>query len=547
MARDGSGTMTRVSNSFSNPVTGTTIDPTDADTYFDEVDSEITNSVAVDGQSVMTGVLKAANGAVGAPAYTFGSDLDSGHYRIGANNIGLAVGGSKIADYGAAAIAFAVPISNTNAILTTPNIGTPSAGVLTSCTGLPIATGLTGAGTGVLTALGVNVGSAGAPVLFNGALGTPTSGTLTNCTIPVSQLTSLGAGVNTFLQTPSSANLRAALTDEEGTGAAYFVGGALGSPSSVGTLPAYTLGGTIAGGGNQINNVVIGTSTPLAGTFTTLQANTSASIGNATPRTFLDVNANSASSPSLVVATSVARMQAADGVSGGQEWVSYSGASTGNILSGAIANGTSASPTATANGSFMFNLRGYGYTGSAFAVGSIIIMRSDSLWSGTNQGSAVDFYTTPNTTASIALAATLQASGGLSVGTSVDPGIGGILANTSLKARGATAGIGYAAGAGGTVTQGTSRTTGVTLDKVCGGITLFSAAGSASFQSFTVTNSAVAATDTIIVNQKSGTDLYELHITAVAAGSFRITYRTTGGTTTEQPVFNFAVLKAVAA
>ena len=45
-------------------------------------------------------------------------------------------------------------------------------------------------GTGVLTALGVNVGSAGAPVLFNGALGTPSSGTLTNCTaLPIAGLT----------------------------------------------------------------------------------------------------------------------------------------------------------------------------------------------------------------------------------------------------------------------------------------------------------------------------------------------------------------------
>jgi hypothetical protein len=406
-------------------------------------------------------------------------------------------------------------------------------------------------------------------------LGTPESGTLTNCTIPITGVSSLGAGVATALQTSVGS-----------AGGPVTFNGALGSPSSAGTLPAYTLGGTISGGGNQINNVIIGTSTPLAGSFTTLTASTSltsplhyggtaagstlvingtsngspssayvniqsngqfAGVGNTTPRTSLDINANLTSSPSLVVATSVVRMQAADSVSGGQEWVSYAGAGAGNILSGAVANGTSASPTATANGSYMFNLRGYGYTGSAFAVGAIIIMRSDSLWSGTNQGSAIDFYTTPNTTASIALAATLQASGGLSVGTGVDPGIGGIIANTSIKARGATAGIGYATGAGGTVTQGTSRTTGVTLDKVCGGITLFSAAGSASFQSFTVTNSAVAATDTIIVNQKSGTDLYELHITAVAAGSFRITYRTTGGTTTEQPVFNFSVIKAVAA
>lgn len=57
-------------------------------------------------------------------------------------------------------------------------------------TGLPISTGLTGAGTGVLTALGVNVGTAGAFVVNGGALGTPSSGTLTNTTgLPTSALT----------------------------------------------------------------------------------------------------------------------------------------------------------------------------------------------------------------------------------------------------------------------------------------------------------------------------------------------------------------------
>jgi hypothetical protein len=58
-----------------------------------------------------------------------------------------------------------------------------------------------------------------------------------------------------------------------------------------------------------------------------------------------------------------------------------------------------------------------------------------------------------------------------------------------------------------------------------------------------VTNSTVAATDVIILNQKSGTDLYDLMVTAVAAGSFNITFRTTGGSTTDTPVFNFAVIK----
>ena len=147
----------------------------------------------------------------------------------------------------------------------------------------------------------------------------------------------------------------------------------------------------------------------------------------------------------------------------------------------------------------------------------------------TGTGSAV-FATTPTLVTPVIGAAT---------GTSLT--VTGVIASTG------TAGIGYATGAGGVVTQGTSRTTGVTLDKTTGAITLFSAAGSATAATFTVTNSTVAATDLIILNQKSGTDLYDLMVTAVAAGSFNITFRTTGGTTTETPVFNFAVIKAVAA
>jgi hypothetical protein len=148
------------------------------------------------------------------------------------------------------------------------------------------------------------------------------------------------------------------------------------------------------------------------------------------------------------------------------------------------------------------------------------------------------------------------ASGNISACTStsmvlVTPVIGAAT-GTSLAVTGAvtssgTAGVGYATGAGGAVTQLTSRTTGVTLNKTTGAITMFSAAGTTTAATFTVTNSTVAATDVVILNQKSGTDLYDLMVTAVAAGSFNITFRTTGGTTTETPVFNFAVIKAVAA
>jgi len=108
-------------------------------------------------------------------------------------------------------------------------------------------------------------------------------------------------------------------------------------------------------------------------------------------------------------------------------------------------------------------------------------------------------------------------------------------------------GLGYGTGSGGAVTQATSRTTGVTLNKTNGAITLFSAAGSTTPATFTVTNSTVAATDVIHVSQKSGSNLYVILVTAVAAGSFNITQYTTGGTTSEAPVFNFAVIKAVTA
>lgn len=106
-------------------------------------------------------------------------------------------------------------------------------------------------------------------------------------------------------------------------------------------------------------------------------------------------------------------------------------------------------------------------------------------------------------------------------------------------------GVGYSAGAA--VTQGTSRTTAVEINSYAGAITLFTAAGSATAASFTVTNSKVLATDTIILSVKSSTtNLYVPHVTAVANGSFQITFLTTGGTTSDAPVFNFAVVRAAA-
>lgn len=142
-------------------------------------------------------------------------------------------------------------------VLVTPNLGTPSSVTLTNATGLPISTGVSGLGAGVATFLGTpssaNLASAvsdetgsGAlvfatsPTLVTPSLGTPASAVLTNATgLPVTTgVSGLGAGVATFLATPSSANLAAALTDETGTGANVFatsptlVTPALGTPAS---------------------------------------------------------------------------------------------------------------------------------------------------------------------------------------------------------------------------------------------------------------------------------------------------------------------------
>ena len=110
--------------------------------------------------------------------------------------------------------------------------------------------------------------------------------------------------------------------------------------------------------------------------------------------------------------------------------------------------------------------------------------------------------------------------------------------------------IGYVSGLGGAVTQATNKSTGVTLNKPCGAITMHNASLTADAEvTFTVTNSEVAATDVVLVSVKSGatTGKYLPFVTATAAGSFDITVSNVGSTAGEAVVLNFAVIKAAAA
>ena len=111
------------------------------------------------------------------------------------------------------------------------------------------------------------------------------------------------------------------------------------------------------------------------------------------------------------------------------------------------------------------------------------------------------------------------------------------------------AAVGYATGTGGTVTQATDKSTGVTLNKRCGQITMNGDALAAAAEvSFTFTNSFIAATDVVITAICSGATAgaYNTQVDAIANGSCRISITNfSSGSLSEAIVLNFAVIKSV--
>ena len=107
--------------------------------------------------------------------------------------------------------------------------------------------------------------------------------------------------------------------------------------------------------------------------------------------------------------------------------------------------------------------------------------------------------------------------------------------------------IGYSAAGQGTVTQATSKSTGVTLNKSAGQITMNGAAlAGATAVSFTLTNSTISTKDVIILTIGSGATAtaYTAYVSSMAAGSAVITLRNLTASTSysEAVVVNFAIL-----
>ena len=187
----------------------------------------------------------------------------------------------------------------TSPTFTAPVLGTPASGTLTNCSGLPVASGISGLGTGIATflatpssanlvaAMSDEVGS-GALYFTGGALGTPASATLTNATgLPVgSGISGLGTGAATFLATPSSANLAAMLTDETGTGVTVFGTSPTITTSIVAGSASMDIFNTTA---TTVNAFGAGTTISIGAATGTLTFNNSALVHNSTASTKIAV------------------------------------------------------------------------------------------------------------------------------------------------------------------------------------------------------------------------------------------------------------------
>jgi len=247
-------------------------------------------------------------------------------------------------------------VMSTSPTLVTPVLGTPTSGTLTNCTSLPISTGVSGLGSGVATFLATpsstnlrtavtdETGSgslvfATSPTLVTPVLGTPTSGTLTSCTgLPVSTGVS---GLGTNVATALAVNVGSA-------GAVVVNGGVLGTPSS-GTLTSCTglpISTGVSGLGTGVATFLATPSSANLAAAVTDETGTGALVFANTP-TLVTPNIGAATGTSLAVTTvdttnlQVTNIKAKDGTAAATIANSTGVVSiTANpILSGGTANG----------------------------------------------------------------------------------------------------------------------------------------------------------------------------------------------------------------
>lgn len=332
-----------------------------------------------------------------------------------------------------ASAAFAQQVFNNpggNALRTNATVGL--AGTLTGAVNF---TGVT-SGTAIITAQAV----AGAPTL---ALGT-TSGTLAgsasspltiNSTTGVITCSTCGITSNPLSQfaATTSAQLAGVISDETGTGVLVFA-----------TAPTFTtsitdplvIGGTAAGSTLSLRSTSgvgttdqilfqVGNNGATLGGLINTDGRWNVGTTNSAPDSLLVVNANTG----VTVAPNAGTYFHVVGADAANPRMLLDGFGGVPVMNIRRANGTRASKTAIANADTLFAFGVAGWDTAAYGDSTSINFLASETFTSSAHGGYIEFYTTPTGTTATAAAGRFQASGGLSIGATADPGTGGLYVN----------------------------------------------------------------------------------------------------------------------
>lgn len=134
-SRNASGVYSRTTG---NPVTtGTSISSTTFNALTSDLATEMTDSLSRSGKGAMLAPLQLSNGTLGAPSLTFGSDGDSGLYRVGSNDVALVAGGVKFAEGTASTLTLPLATTATTTMTAASLVSTTSTNLPDGTLGQP--------------------------------------------------------------------------------------------------------------------------------------------------------------------------------------------------------------------------------------------------------------------------------------------------------------------------------------------------------------------------------------------------------------------------
>lgn len=237
---------------------GQTITAAIVNANFSDAGTELTNSVARDGQTTMTGPLKAANGTAAAPSITFGSDTDTGLFRKSADTIGVSIGGTEVAEISSKGSTFVPPG------VMMPYVGTTSPTGWVRANGRTIGSASSGASeranadTETLYSLLWNSYSNSVCAVSSGRGASAAADYAANKTIGLPDLRGRAFFGLDDMGNSAASRLGSIITDETTNGAS---GGAETVTLAEANLPSHTHTGTTASNGAHTHTVAYGTRT----------------------------------------------------------------------------------------------------------------------------------------------------------------------------------------------------------------------------------------------------------------------------------------------